>query len=262
MKAGFPVIARVCLVFLSLQLFPAVAADSELVARGQQAYQRADFKEAVKQFELAATAEPRNSHVQHWLGRAYGRLAETSSFLTAPRYASKCHLAFERAVELDSNNKEAWNDLFSYYLDAPGFLGGGLDKADKAVARIAALDPAEGHYARAQLAQKRKDFDGAEQELQRAVELGPRAVGRVVDLAVFLAQRGKRAPSDAAFEKAAALDATHPRYLFERAQVLVAEKRQPEEARRLLELYLKAKLGPEDAPVSEARKLLAQLPAK
>ncbi len=236
-------------------------ADADLMVRGKQAYQQANFKDAVQWFEKAATAEPRSSDVQHWLGRAYGRLAETSSFLNAPRFASKCRQAFERAVEMDGNNKEAWNDLFAYYLDAPGFLGGGLDKAEIAVARIAALDPAEGHYARAQLAQKRKDFDSAEQELQRAVELGPRTVGRLVDLGVFLSQRGKRSPSDAAFEKAAAIDASHPRYLFERAQVLVAEKRQPEEARRLLELYLKAKLGPEDASPAEARKLLAQLPA-
>jgi tetratricopeptide (TPR) repeat protein len=233
---------------------------TDAMARGRQAYQMADFKKAVQLFEQAATADPRSSDVQHWLGRAYGRMAETSSFLTAPRYASKCRQAFERAVELDANNKEAWNDLFSYYMDAPGFLGGGLDKAEKAVARIAALDAAEGHFARAQLAQKRQDFEGAEQELQRAVDLAPRAVGRIVDLAVFLSKRGKRAPADQAFAKAAAIDATHPRYLFERAQVLVTEKRQPEEARRLLEEYLKAKLGPDDAPASDARKLLAQLP--
>jgi Flp pilus assembly protein TadD len=248
------------LVAIALTAAANARADTDLMVRGKLAYQHADFKDAVQLFEKAATAEPRNSDVQHWLGRAYGRMAETSSFLNAPRFASKCRQAFERSVELDPSNKEAWNDLFAYYLDAPGFLGGGLDKAEAAVARIAALDPAEGHFARAQLAQKRKDFDSAEQELQRAVELGPRTVGRLVDLAVFLSKRGKRSPSDAAFEKAAAIDASHPRYLFERAQVLVTEKRQPEEARRLLELYLKAKLGPEDAPASEARKLLAQLP--
>ena len=38
-------------------------------------------------------------------------------------------MRFEKSVELDGKNLEAINDLFSYYLEAPGFLGGGLDKA-------------------------------------------------------------------------------------------------------------------------------------
>src|SRR6185369_4443450 len=122
-------------------------------------------------------AEPRNSEIQLWLGRAFGRLAETSSFISAPGYASHCRQAFERAVELDSKNLEAWNDLFAYYLDAPGFLGGGLDKAETVAAKISALNEAEGHFARAQLAEHRKDFEGAEKELRRAVELAPQAPG-------------------------------------------------------------------------------------
>ena len=39
-----------------------------------------------------------------------------------------------------------------------------------------------------------------------------------------------------------------------------AETTQRAEARRLLEMYLKAKLTPEDPPLDQARKLLAQLP--
>ena len=47
----------------------------------------------------------------------------------APGHASKAHRYFEKAVELDPKNLEAMNDLFEYYLEAPGFLGGGFDKA-------------------------------------------------------------------------------------------------------------------------------------
>ena len=64
----------------------------------------------------------------HWLGKAQGRRAETASPFTAPSYASKARQAFEKSVELDGKNLEAINDLFSYYLEAPGFLGGGLNK--------------------------------------------------------------------------------------------------------------------------------------
>ena len=237
----------------------AAVSESAAMVSGKDAYRRADFKGAVQSFEKAATAEPRNSDVQLWLGRAYGRLAETSSFLNAPRYASRCRQAFERSVENDPKNLEAWNDLFSYYLDAPGFLGGGWDKAQAAAARISELDQAEGAFARSRLAEEHKDFVGAESELRRAIELAPGAVGRLVDLGVFLAKRGKRAPSDVAFAQAAAIDPKNPSYLFQRAKVLITEKREPDEARRLLELYMHSKLNLDDPTPAEAQRLLAQI---
>lgn len=57
----------------------------------------------------------------------------------------ECRKAFERAVQLNPSNVEALNDLFEYYLEAPGFLGGGLDKASDAANRIGKLDPVEQH---------------------------------------------------------------------------------------------------------------------
>ena len=45
---------------------------------------------------------------------------------TATGLASKARQNFERAVQLDPQNREALSDLFEYYLEAPGFLGGGL----------------------------------------------------------------------------------------------------------------------------------------
>jgi Flp pilus assembly protein TadD len=245
-----------------MAIVAASATAQEELARGKEAYRRAQFKQAVDAFELAAKSAAANSEIQHWLGRAYGRLAETSSFINAPRYAVRCRQAFEKAVELDSANLEAWNDLFSYYLEAPGFMGGGVDKAERATAKIQGLDEAEGHYARAQLAKKRKDLDAAERELKHAAELEPRKVGRHVDLAVLLSERGKLAASDAAFAQAAAIDGNHPGYLFERAKVLISTKRDPVEARRLLDQYLKAKLDFDDPPPAEARKLLAQVSSK
>ena len=80
-------------------------------------------------------------------------------------------------MELDGKNLEACSDLFEYYLEAPGFLGGGMDKATKMAERIAALNETEGYWARAKIAEKRKEYSGAEQQLRRAVELAPDAGG-------------------------------------------------------------------------------------
>src|SRR5258708_15842612 len=138
---------------------------------GQDYFMLGEYKKATDHFQQAFALEPTNSEYAHWLGRTYGRRAETSGPFTAPGNASRARQYFERAVELNPRNSEALNDLFDYYLQAPGFLGGGFDKASEVAKRIAALDEAEGHFAAAQLADKRKQFDTAEQQLRRAMAL-------------------------------------------------------------------------------------------
>src|ERR1700727_1771942 len=94
---------------------------------GKDYFMLGDYKKATEFFEKAVALSPSNSDYELWVGRAWGRRAETSGWLTAGMHASKVRQCFERAVALDPHNHEAKNDLFSFYLDAPGFLGGGID---------------------------------------------------------------------------------------------------------------------------------------
>ena len=64
-------------------------------------YMQGDPRKAGDFFEKAVELRPRESDYYLWLGRAYGRRAETSSFLTAPGYAAKARDSFEKAVQLD-----------------------------------------------------------------------------------------------------------------------------------------------------------------
>jgi Flp pilus assembly protein TadD len=223
---------------------------------GQSYYMLGEYKKASETLEKAVAAEPRNSVYYNWLGRAFGRRAETSSPFTAPVYASKTREAFEKAVELDGGNKEALSDLFEYYLEAPGFLGGGSEKAAKVASAIARLDPVEGHYAQFRLAEKRKDFSAAERQLRRAAELAPRQVGRLIDLAKFLARQGRVRESDQAFDQARQVAPDAPRVLYEQADAYVRAGRNLDKARELLKQYLSAQLSPDDPPRRDAEKLL------
>ena len=162
---------------------------------------------------------------------------------------------------LDPANKEAVGDLFDYYLGAPGFLGGGSNKAEALAANVAQRDPAEGHYYQAQLDERRKEYDSAEQHLRTAVELAPRQAGRIIDLAKYLAKRGKAKESDALFDQAEQIAPQNPRVIFERAAVYVNGGRNLEQARRLLERYLRAPITPNDPPRSEAEALLRKIGA-
>jgi Flp pilus assembly protein TadD len=226
---------------------------------GRNYYMQGDFKKATDALEKAVAAEPGNSEFNLWLGRAYGRRAETSSLLTAPGHASKARQYFEKAAQLNPRNLEAQSDLFEYYLEAPGFLGGGLDKAVATAEQIARINPAEGYWAQARLAEKRKEFSSAEEQLQRAIELTPHQVGKLIDLARLLAKQGRFQEADQSFARAQAIAPNSPKVLFAQADVYIKTGRNLNVAKDLLQRYLSLALTPEDPPRSQAEKLLKQL---
>jgi tetratricopeptide (TPR) repeat protein len=226
---------------------------------GRNYYMTGDFKRATEFLEKAVAAEPGSSAHVMWLGRAYGRRAETSSMLTAPGYASKARQNFEKAMALDPHSLEALNDLFEYYLEAPGFLGGGYDKAARLAGNIAAIDPVEGHWAQAKMAEKRKEYGSAEENFRRAADLAPQQVGRLLDLARFLAKQGRYQESDQSFLRAEKIAPGSPKVMFVKADTYIRNKRNLDTARDLLKRYLSAHLTPEDPPRSEAERLLKQV---
>jgi tetratricopeptide (TPR) repeat protein len=228
---------------------------------GQDYFGLAEYKQATESLEKAVALAPNNAEAFLWLGRAYGRRAETSNPFSAPGYASKARQMFERAVALDPTNREAVGDLFDYYLGAPGFLGGGENKAEALASRVAQHDPAEGHYYQAQLDDRRKQYDSAEKHLRAALELAPRQVGRIIPLARYLSAHGRIKESDALFEQAERIAPGDPGVIYERASAYVKSGRNLDEARKLLHRYLESPITPSDPPKSEAQSLLRKIGA-
>jgi tetratricopeptide (TPR) repeat protein len=232
-----------------------------LLLMGQDYFALAEYKQATDSLEKAVALAPNNAECFLWLGRAYGRRAETSNPFSAPGYASKARQMFERAVALDPANREAVGDLFDYYLGAPGFLGGGENKAEALASKVAQHDPAEGHYYQAQLDDHRKQYDSAEKHLRAALELAPRQVGRLIALARYLSAHGHTKESDALFDQAERIAPEDPRVIYERASAYVKSGRNLDEARKLLQRYLKAPITPSDPPKSDAQSLLRKIGA-
>jgi tetratricopeptide (TPR) repeat protein len=229
---------------------------------GKDYYMLAEYHMATELFERAHSLRPQESEYELWLGRAYGRRAETGSRLLAATNASKARQHFENAAALDPHNADALSDLFEYYLKAPEALGGGLEKAEKIAQKIAAEKPAEAHLEFSEIAERRKQYAEAETQLRQAIELEPGHVGRVLDLAHYLAKRGRAAESDALFAEASRLRPEDPRVLFERAETYIEQQRNPEEARHLLQQYLSSSLTPDNPSKSAAEKLLHRVTSK
>ena len=217
-----------------------------------------ESKKASEALEKATTAEPGNSEYMDWLGKAYGRRAESANPFLAPGLASKTRQAFEKAVELNAKNRDALSDLFDYYLEAPGFLGGGYSKAAAIAEKMSALDRTQALNARARLAEKQKDFGAAEQLLRKAIAVDPGKPGPITNLAKFLAKQGRSSESDALFTKAENAAANAPDVWFEHAHTLIQQKRHPDLAKALLQRYIGFPLTPNHPSREEAVKLLKQ----
>lgn len=225
---------------------------------GRATFMLGDFKKASAYLQKATEESPKNGEYMDWLGRAYGKRAETSNPLFAPGLAAKARQAFEASVALDGRNADALSDLFDFYLEAPGFLGGGYDKAATVADKIAVIDPVEGYYEKAKLAQKRKEFDTAEKHLREAMAATPQKVSGFLAYAKFLANQGRNRESDEVLAKALVAHPDVPEVWYTRADILVKQRRNLDEAKSLLERYMRASLTVDDPPKQDAVRLLKQ----
>jgi tetratricopeptide (TPR) repeat protein len=148
-----------------------------------------EWKEAVRELEQAVKIEPRNARYHLWLGRAYGDRASRAFFTSAFSLARKVVKEFETARDLAPEDIDVRFDLLEYYLQAPGIVGGGKDKAEAEAKVIAGIDPAKKFIAEATLHIKNKDWEKAEASLLRATVDHPRRASAHRDLAGYRLDR-------------------------------------------------------------------------
>jgi tetratricopeptide (TPR) repeat protein len=217
----------------------------------------ADYRRAAEVLERTVALDPGSSMANLWLGRAYGRRAETSFAFSSLSLAGKARQSFQKAVQLDPNNREALDDLFAYYLDAPGFAGGGIDKARSLLPLIERSDPTQYDFDIARIALASKQYSAAEAAMRRAIAAAPRQIGHLLELAKFLSGQGRFEESEATFRRAESVAPGSPRILYARAEADVQSKRNLVEARDLLKKYLaESKLTPDDPSRADALSLL------
>lgn len=220
-----------------------------------------DWDAAIRTCQKAVSMQPNNSRYHLWLGRAYGEKADHSSFWSAAGLAKKVHSEFETAVQLDPKDVEARSDLAEYYLEAPGLMGGGKDKAATQANQMASLDLAEAHKMKALIAEKNGDFVIAESEYRAAIQAGENRPGTWLNLAEFYRRRGRfdqmqEAIQNVSSNQNATQSATFP--LMRAAEILVRAKREIPLAAQLVRRYL-AGSTVEDAPAFKAHYLLGTL---
>jgi tetratricopeptide (TPR) repeat protein len=217
----------------------------------------AEWDRGISACEKAVALDPDNSQYHLWLGRIYGEKADKSGFMTAAGLARKVRDEFEKAVHLNPKSVDARSDLAEFYLEAPGIVGGGRDKAQEQADFLISLDPARGHWVNARLAEKRKDFPAAEQEYHAAIEASHGSASAWLNLGLFYRHRERWDDMEQALmhvRGAPLLD--RPDALVDAAEILIHSQRNLPEAVVLLQAYLKSSAKVEQAPAFKAHYLL------
>lgn len=160
--------AAVCVLAVALGAAGPAAAQTAVEAV-RRALQQPTADAAVAAADRAVAAHPGSANAWYMAGQAYGKMAMQASMLAKPKWATRTRDAFQKAARLDPDHVGAREGLVQFYTMAPGFMGGGKDKAAAEIASLAGRNPAAGHYLRGLT----MDGAGAENELRSAVELAP-----------------------------------------------------------------------------------------
>ena len=217
-----------------------------------------DWDAGIPACEKAVSLAPDNGLYHLWLGRIYGEKADRSGFLKAAGLAKKVHSEFERAVEFDPNNWEAHTDLAEFYLEAPGIVGGGEDKARAQADLLTTMNPAMADWVRARIAQKKKDNAVAEKEYRAAIDASHGGARAWVNLAGFYRHTGHLDEMEHALRTMESCPLDWHAALMDGASLLLRTGRNYPLAIRLVRHYLAS--GPvEEWPAFKAHFLLGEL---
>ena len=206
--------------------------------------------------EKAIALDPNNSRYHMWMGRIYGEKANDVIFFKAASLAGKVRNEFEAAVRLDPNNVDGRSDLGEFYLEAPGIVGGGRDKAEAQAQALAALDPAKAHYLYGRIAEKKKDPAGAEKEYRAAIEASHGSALSWFNLALFFRHQQRWDDMEGAIQHAVSAQVDRPEIIMESGEVLLRSGRNFPAAVQYLRRYLALNSKVEEAPAFKAHYLL------
>jgi tetratricopeptide (TPR) repeat protein len=196
-----------------------------------------DWDRGISNCERARDLDPQNSLNYLWLGRAYGEKADRANFLSAAGLAKKVRGAFERAVELDPTNWQARSDLGEFYVDAPGIVGGGKDKARDQANALMPLKPVKAYWLLGRISEKEKDFADAERQYRAGIAATHSGTRAWVELAIFYRHTNRFDEMEKALRELENAQVDDHLALMDGASLMVRTGRDPQLGIRLLRRY-------------------------
>jgi tetratricopeptide (TPR) repeat protein len=217
-----------------------------------------DWDRGIAECERARNLAPQKSLYHLWLGRIYGEKADRVGFLSAAGMVKKVRSSFERAVELDPNSWEARTDLAEFYLEAPGIVGGGKDKAREQAKALLPLHPGMAHWVLARIAEKEKNIAEAEREYRAGIAATHGGSRAWLDFAIFLRHTNRFEEMEQALQQVESAPVDRGESLMDGASLLLQAGRYFPLGIRLVHRYFS--VGPvEEGPAFKAHTYLGEL---
>lgn len=223
-------------------LVQAIAADAKNAEAhfllGEVLYAFADFAKASDEASKAVAFDDSKSDYHLLLGNALSGLLDSAGMFKKMSLARQIKAEFERAVAEDPKNIEARTALAEFYAQAPSIVGGSEEKAIEQTKLIGAIDPVEGHYARASVYLDQKKFSDAEQEYKSAIAADPKRAKSYVQLAFIYIAEKKDSEAPPLFKQALEVDPNYLPGYFGVARSDLLGGQNLDEAERYLKKYL------------------------
>ena len=217
-----------------------------------------DWDRAESSCRKAVSLDPGNSRFHLWLGRVLGEKADRANPLAAAVLAGKVRGEFERAVQLNPKDVDARLDLAEFYMEAPGIVGGGEQKAREQAKIIAAQDSGREHWVYARITERKKDATAAEREYRQYIDLSHGDAEAWLNLAIFFRNQKRFDEMEQAIVKLSQAPTTKLEVLEEASGMLYRAGRNYAFAVELLRRYLTT--GPVEAsPAHKAHYLLGAI---
>lgn len=160
-----------------------------------------DPDNAVDHIERATEINPARADYAFAMGQAYGLKTMRAGVLKKAFLAPKVKTWFEKTVELEPRHLGGHVGLAQYLSQAPGIMGGDMEKAWKETEIVRQLDPFQGTVLKAQLLEREKKYVEAEQEMKSFVTSRPKEWRVWKNLGYFFIRRSDYGKAIEAFNK-------------------------------------------------------------
>lgn len=140
---------------------------------GRIAFDENKVDDAADYFEEAIDKNEAVAEYHNWYGNALGRIAQNANVVRQGMLAPKMKSAWEKAVKLNPRYIDPRQSLIQFYLQAPGFMGGSVDKAKEMAKEIIKVKPGEGHRQMGNIYLHEKNNVEAEKEFIAMAKVDP-----------------------------------------------------------------------------------------